>query len=97
MQFFVGIPDCDDGRDELYCGNCDFDTDACGWYDESAGTYQWDRIQADATPGINADHTTEDNSGKSFWKIVSERWWKTRGYVYLNIRLFLNSAACTTT
>jgi len=97
MQFFVGIPDCDDGRDELYCGNCDFDTDACGWYDDSAGTYQWDRTQADATPGINTDHTTEDNSGKSFWKIVSERWWKTLGYVYLKIRLFLNSVACTTT
>ncbi|XP_041467512.1 MAM and LDL-receptor class A domain-containing protein 1-like [Lytechinus variegatus] len=33
--------DCPDNSDEAMCGPCDFDTNLCGWRDESFGTYVW--------------------------------------------------------
>ena len=35
--------DCPDGSDELYCGDCNFETSLCGWQDVSSGKYIWER------------------------------------------------------
>lgn len=58
----LGSFDCEDGRDEMFCGDCNFDATTCGWYDDSSGAYRWDRITgvgaSDVTIGPSGDHTT---------------------------------------
>lgn len=37
--------DCGDGSDESHCGECDFETNTCGWEDTSHGQYRWSRTK----------------------------------------------------
>eukprot|EP00057_Strongylocentrotus_purpuratus_P017999 XP_011672473.1 PREDICTED: MAM and LDL-receptor class A domain-containing protein 1-like [Strongylocentrotus purpuratus] len=58
--------DCSDGEDETNCGDCDFETDSCGWNSIPNGLYLWTRIQASSAPtgrGPDADHTKNLGSG----------------------------------
>ncbi|XP_025084894.1 MAM and LDL-receptor class A domain-containing protein 2-like isoform X1 [Pomacea canaliculata] len=34
---------CNDGSDELMCGDCTFESDLCGWRDHSTGQFAWVR------------------------------------------------------
>ncbi|XP_025084904.1 MAM and LDL-receptor class A domain-containing protein 1-like [Pomacea canaliculata] len=34
---------CNDGSDELMCGDCSFENDLCGWRDHSTGQFAWVR------------------------------------------------------
>ena len=58
------VNDCGvgDNSDEINCGNCNFETDNCGWNDASSGDRIWSRVAAtyfqnDATgfPHFDAD------------------------------------------
>lgn len=40
------IPDCSGGEDERNCGECNFEKDLCGWYDNSYGDHFWNRTKA---------------------------------------------------
>ena len=60
------IKDCSNGRDETVCGNCDFETSFCNWFDASKGKMYWDRIQAVnaiSSQGPSIDHTLGDING----------------------------------
>ncbi|XP_077978864.1 MAM and LDL-receptor class A domain-containing protein 1-like [Glandiceps talaboti] len=50
-QFCNWNINCPDGSDEANCGSCDFETDQCGYIDQSSGSSEWQRSQG-------ADHTT---------------------------------------
>jgi hypothetical protein len=43
------IIDCPSGEDESSCGTCNFETDNCGWYDNSYGDHLWNRTTASLT------------------------------------------------
>ncbi|XP_041460944.1 MAM and LDL-receptor class A domain-containing protein 2-like [Lytechinus variegatus] len=58
--------DCSDSEDESNCGNCDFETNSCGWSSIPNGLYLWTRIQASNAPqgrGPDVDHTLSTNAG----------------------------------
>ncbi|CAF3769976.1 unnamed protein product, partial [Adineta steineri] len=57
------IPDCSQGEDEVDCGQCDFETSACGWQDESTGYYMWARRNASSVSLMPGDLTTNKTSG----------------------------------
>eukprot|EP00057_Strongylocentrotus_purpuratus_P018006 XP_011672480.1 PREDICTED: MAM and LDL-receptor class A domain-containing protein 2 [Strongylocentrotus purpuratus] len=61
-----GNTDCSESEDEANCGNCDFETDVCGWSSIPNGLYLWTWIQASSAPtgrGPAADHTLNLGSG----------------------------------
>ncbi|XP_022096408.1 MAM and LDL-receptor class A domain-containing protein 1-like [Acanthaster planci] len=56
-----GNDDCADKSDEANCGNCDFESNQCGWSGITSGLYQWERRQSTDTAkphAPNTDHTT---------------------------------------
>ncbi|XP_055957691.1 MAM and LDL-receptor class A domain-containing protein 1-like [Patella vulgata] len=60
------VRDCPNLKDELVCGNCDFETGYCGWTDDSKGNFQWslgkNQTQTQNT-GPPYDHTFNSNAG----------------------------------
>ena len=40
------VKDCSNGEDEENCGNCNFEKDTCGWYDNSFGGHIFNRTTA---------------------------------------------------
>jgi hypothetical protein len=54
--------DCRSGEDESSCGTCNFETDYCGWYDNSFGGHIWNRTTA-SLAGIPKDATSGTQSG----------------------------------
>nr|XP_054757464.1 MAM and LDL-receptor class A domain-containing protein 1-like [Lytechinus pictus] len=66
-----GKMDCGESEDETDCGNCDFESDECGWTGIPNGLYLWTRIQASSAPsgrGPSLDHTL--NSGTGYYMFV---------------------------
>lgn len=65
----AGVQDCSDGRDEQNCGDCTFESDMCGYRDDSSGLYFWKRGQASfasqETYAPSYDHTSASESGGS--------------------------------
>ena len=58
------VADCGDGEDERHCSTCDFEQDACGWYDESHSGNSWQRTAAaDTRSLIRADVSTKGPQG----------------------------------
>ncbi|KAK3727134.1 hypothetical protein RRG08_048232 [Elysia crispata] len=56
--------DCKDGSDENHCGSCDFESDMCGWQDESLGIYSWTQRGSFQLPQPFRDATSQvDGSG----------------------------------
>ncbi|XP_042229112.1 MAM and LDL-receptor class A domain-containing protein 2-like [Homarus americanus] len=53
------VDDCGDGTDEQECSkSCDFETDLCGWFEQSADSSHWTRTGFPADPpGPAADYT----------------------------------------
>ncbi|XP_078483553.1 MAM and LDL-receptor class A domain-containing protein 1 isoform X3 [Ciona intestinalis] len=62
-KYCNGVTDCSTGLDELYCGDCTFETDMCGWDDVSSGLYQWDRVSSGSVIYPSSDHTQISGSG----------------------------------
>jgi hypothetical protein len=61
------VNDCSNGRDEKFCGTCDFEGEfgPCGWKDRSVGSYIWQRNR-NGTLDINRptnDHTYGNKTG----------------------------------
>jgi hypothetical protein len=56
--------DCPDKSDEEMCGNCDFETSQCGFYDKSSNKMLWKRIQSPSPnpQGPQIDHTYLNNT-----------------------------------
>jgi hypothetical protein len=65
------IQDCANGVDEKVCGNCDFETSFCNWFDDSPGPLYWDRGQAANSngQGPSIDHTL--NSALGWYTFVA--------------------------
>ena len=62
----LGTNDCPSGSDELYCGDCLFEEDTCGWFDTSSGMYRWSRNQgfgSGSLQGPAQDHNTGTVNG----------------------------------
>jgi hypothetical protein len=64
------INDCLNGRDEKFCGTCDFEDEfgSCGWKDKSIGSYIWQRNRNGTLENnrpIN-DHTFGNQTGLFF-------------------------------
>ncbi len=59
------IKDCISGIDEAVCGNCDFETSLCNWFDNSPNTLVWKRGQAgsSSTTGPSIDNTLGNSTG----------------------------------
>lgn len=58
--------DCSNGADEDDCGDCDFETGMCSWYDDSVGSFHWKRLRAgdiSAYDHPNIDHTFANSTG----------------------------------
>ncbi|XP_066300036.1 MAM and LDL-receptor class A domain-containing protein 1-like [Branchiostoma lanceolatum] len=58
--------DCSNGNDELNCGACTFEQNACTWTDVSTGSYSWRRDQdgtTTANTGPSVDHTLGTTQG----------------------------------
>ncbi|CAF0808194.1 unnamed protein product, partial [Brachionus calyciflorus] len=56
------INDCRNGEDESNCGSCNFESDYCGWYDNSFGSHIWNRTTA-LNYNIPNDNTIKTNQG----------------------------------
>ncbi len=56
------IKDCPNGDDEAKCGTCDFETNKCGWLDESFGGHSWNRTTA-FEANLIKDNTLGTNNG----------------------------------
>ena len=77
------IEDCSNGRDEKFCGTCDFEGEfeSCGWSDKSVGSYFWQRNR-NGTLDINRptnDHTFKNKTGLKF--SFSKNYLKVFGYI----------------
>lgn len=59
------VNDCSNGLDEKYCGNCNFETDQCGWKDVSNGSFMWYRKNNGSLISGQPmfDHTLNNNLG----------------------------------
>ena len=59
------IKDCSTGLDEINCGDCDFETSSCIWFDDSPGELIWERGQAGSasSTGPSVDHTFGSPNG----------------------------------
>ncbi|XP_014680989.1 PREDICTED: MAM and LDL-receptor class A domain-containing protein 1-like [Priapulus caudatus] len=58
--------DCQDGSDEVECGDCDFEKDNCRYTEESYGDFQWHRGRNgsySANTGPSVDHTLGTSLG----------------------------------
>lgn len=77
MIFFKGVVNCPSGSDELYCGDCTFELDTCGWADFSAGEFKWERVQAfgtgSSTQGPAQDHTSGSQTGKTLFNALFDK------------------------
>ena len=54
--------DCLESEDESNCGVCNFETDTCGWFDDSYGGHIWNRTSA-ADAQIPNDVTINSSEG----------------------------------
>ena len=59
------IVNCPDASDEKNCGNCDFETSACGWKDSLQYGFEWIRKTGPSTNiyGPQIDHTLQTTAG----------------------------------
>uniref|UniRef100_A0A2C9KE99 MAM domain-containing protein n=1 Tax=Biomphalaria glabrata TaxID=6526 RepID=A0A2C9KE99_BIOGL len=53
------VLDCIDASDEVNCGNCNFESNLCGWTDNSVGIFRWMNVSVSAVTGLlpNSDTT----------------------------------------
>nr|XP_039270832.1 MAM and LDL-receptor class A domain-containing protein 1-like [Styela clava] len=109
LKYCNGQKDCSDERDELYCGDCDFEGDMCGYRDDSSGLYQWYRDQASSAVSQNtappSDHTQLSASGWYAYlapstgnfmnnaHLVSPPLARSKSTCKLNFWYYINSAA----
>ncbi|GFN85437.1 MAM and LDL-receptor class a domain-containing protein, partial [Plakobranchus ocellatus] len=63
------LEDCPDGSDEQNCGSCDFETNMCGWHDESLGIYSWVYRASSQQPQPSSD-STKDTEGKGHFMLL---------------------------
>ncbi|XP_037797160.1 MAM and LDL-receptor class A domain-containing protein 1-like [Penaeus monodon] len=54
-----------DGSDESHCGECDFETNTCGWEDVSHGQYRWSRAKETVGHMSYVMNVTEQLGGTS--------------------------------
>ncbi|KAK0044487.1 MAM and LDL-receptor class A domain-containing protein 2-like isoform X3, partial [Biomphalaria pfeifferi] len=51
------VAQCEDSSDERECGPCTFETDECGWFDESIGNKMWTLVKDSSLGSPLDDHT----------------------------------------
>ena len=51
------VKECSQGEDERDCGECDFESSACGWEDDSSGYFAWLRRNASSIVLMPGDLT----------------------------------------
>ncbi|XP_070566222.1 MAM and LDL-receptor class A domain-containing protein 1-like [Ptychodera flava] len=61
---------CVDGNDEAQCGTCDFEIGMCGYQDNSAGIYRWDRKQAGSSESLNAPKNDSSGAQDGYYMLV---------------------------
>ncbi|XP_077864140.1 MAM and LDL-receptor class A domain-containing protein 1-like [Saccoglossus kowalevskii] len=74
------VKDCDDGQDEIDCGQCTFEDDQCGYVDISRGDYEWERMKGStSTPetGPSVDCTGNKEGKHKFIGQFSPAWGQT--------------------
>ena len=67
------ILDCENGKDEINCGKCDFESNLCGWtkpYIPSKFAWQRKRNGSDSGNGPSIDHTTGSEKG---WYMIAQK------------------------
>ena len=75
------IFDCANGRDESFCGQCDFEEGECGWTNAFIGSkYEWQRGRNGSTSGAGptTDHTT--GTGTGYYMIADKN--EEEGFMY---------------
>jgi hypothetical protein len=63
------VADCAGGEDEKNCGQCNFETDNCGWFDNSYGDHFWNRTAAFNTFIPNDKTTGTANGSFAFYEL----------------------------